>query len=191
MALPIVIVTSGGIAITESTNGIGLPVEIATNGFGIGARIVASGGLGVLGSASGTPVVVPAAPALTWNSTSSDTTPDFLVDLPSGNTDPIQDAAAGDHLILEYQLQAGGAWTQYLDHTLSSGDITGDIISQSGVTPVASGDYYFRGRLERGALIGTNSSSVAVTIAAASANNRIASASNRRISSAGNYRIAA
>jgi len=123
-------------------------------------------GFGSLGSSGGGGVVVPAAPALTWNSTSADTTPDFLVDLPSGNVDPIKDATAGDHLILEHQLQSGGAWTQYLDRTLSGGDISDDTISVTGVGALSSGDYYFRGRIERGALIGTNSSSVAVTVAA-------------------------
>jgi hypothetical protein len=142
--------------------------------------------VGLLGSPGGS-VVVPAAPGLTWNSTSADTTPDFLVDLPSDNVNPIQDAAAGDHLILEYQPQAGGAWAQYLDYTLLAGDIVADTISKSGVTPVASGDYFFRGRLERSPLIGTNSANVSVTIAAAT-NQRISSTGNNRISSAGNNR---
>lgn len=53
MALPIVIMSSGGLAVTESANGIGLPVEIATNGFGLGVTIVSSGGLSVIGSGSG------------------------------------------------------------------------------------------------------------------------------------------
>lgn len=123
-------------------------------------------GSGLLGSPGGSPVVVPAAPALTWNSLETDDEPDFLVDLPDGNIDPIQDAAAGDHLILEYQPQAGGAWTQYIDRTLLSGDITDDTISVSGVGSVPNGSYFFRGRIERGALVGTNSSSVAVTVAA-------------------------
>lgn len=132
-------------------------------GLSLGLRL----GLGSVLGRSGMSLV-PAAPALTWNSTSSDNTPDFLVDLPSGNINPIQDAAAGDNLILEYQPQAGGAWTQYLTHTLTSGDISTDIISQSSVTPIANGSYYFRGRLERGVLIGANSSSVPVTVASSS-----------------------
>lgn len=140
----------------------------------------------VLGSAGGS-VVVPAAPALTWNSTSADTTPDFLVDLPNGQIDPIQDAAAGDHLIVEYQLQSGGAWTQYLDRTLSAGDISDDVISVTGVGALSAGDYFFRGRIERSPLIGTNSSNASVTIAVA-ANRRISSTGNARISSTGNTR---
>lgn len=123
------------------------------------------GRLGSSGSAAGEAVAVPAAPALTWNSLETDDEPDFLIDLPSGNVDPIQDAAADDHLIIEYQLQAGGAWTEYVDHTLTAGDITDDTITIAGVGSVANGDYYFRARIERGALIGTNSTNEEVTIA--------------------------
>lgn len=109
---------------------------------------------------------VPAAPALTWNSLETDDEPDFLVDLPSGNVDPVRDAAAGDHLILEYQPQAGGSWTQYIDRTLSGGDITDDTISVAGVGTVSNGSYFFRGRIERPSpvLIGTNSANASVTI---------------------------
>jgi hypothetical protein len=129
------------------------------------------GRLGALLGGSSTPaVVVPAAPALTWNSLETDDEPDFLIDLPSGNVDPIEDAAADDHLIIEYQLQAGGAWTEYVDHTLIADDITDDTISIAGVGSVSNGDYYFRARIERGALIGTNSANEEVTIATAAAN---------------------
>lgn len=121
---------------------------------------------GVLGGAGGSPVVVPAAPALTWNSLETDDEPDFLIDLPSGNVDPIQDAAAGDHLIIEHQPQAGGSWTQYIDRTLIAGDITDDTIAVAGVGSVANGSYFFRGRIERPSpvLIGTNSANESVTI---------------------------
>jgi hypothetical protein len=130
------------------------------------------GSAGHLGSAGET-VVVPAAPALTWNSLEADNEPDFLVDLPSGNVDPTRDAAAGDHLIIEYQLQAGGAWTGYIDHTLIAGDITDDTIAVTGVGAVANGSYFFRGRIERGALIGTNSANESVTINVVAATNRL------------------
>ncbi len=49
MALPIVIVSSGGWPITEASNGLGAPVVVAANGFGIAATIVASGGVPVVG----------------------------------------------------------------------------------------------------------------------------------------------
>jgi hypothetical protein len=49
-ALPIVIVASGGLKITESPSGIGLPVVQASNGRGVPCVLVASGGLAVVGS---------------------------------------------------------------------------------------------------------------------------------------------
>lgn len=130
-----------------------------------------SGGMGLdalLGSATGSaPAENPSPPYLTWNSTSADATPDFLVDLPRGWGD-YRDAAENDHLIIEYQLQAGGAWTEYVDHTLTAGDITNDTISVTGVSSLSNGDYYFRGRITRGLLSSSNSSNVSVTIAVAS-----------------------
>jgi hypothetical protein len=140
----------------------------------------------VLGGASTPAVVVPAAPALTWNSLETDDEPDFLVDLPSGNVDPDQDAAADDHLIIEYQLQAGGAWTEYVDRTLIAGDITDDTISVSGVGSVANGDYFFRARIERGALIGTNSANEEVTINVATGNNLLWGVGNDLLWGVGN-----
>ena len=53
MGLPVVIVPSGGLPVTEATNGFGLPVEIAANGFGIAVTIVASCGLPVIGTGGG------------------------------------------------------------------------------------------------------------------------------------------
>lgn len=50
MSTPIVIVPTGGIPITEATNGLGMPVTVAANGFGIPVTIVPSGGMPVVGS---------------------------------------------------------------------------------------------------------------------------------------------
>lgn len=50
MSLPIVIVTSGGIPITESASGKGTPVSVASNGFGTAVTVVSSGGMPVVGS---------------------------------------------------------------------------------------------------------------------------------------------
>lgn len=49
MGIPVVIVTSGGIAVTESTSSFGAPMTEATNGFGIPVTFVDSGGLAVVG----------------------------------------------------------------------------------------------------------------------------------------------
>lgn len=50
MAVPIVVVVSGGRPVTEAANGMGVAVVQALNGFGIPVTIVASGGLPVVGS---------------------------------------------------------------------------------------------------------------------------------------------
>lgn len=53
MGWPIVIVPSGGLPVTEVTNGFGTPVEVAANGYGFAVTIVASGGLPVIGTGGG------------------------------------------------------------------------------------------------------------------------------------------
>jgi hypothetical protein len=49
MALPIVVVASGGIAVTEATNGKGVAVQPAANGKGLAVRL-APNGIPVVGS---------------------------------------------------------------------------------------------------------------------------------------------
>ncbi len=58
MATPIVVVPSGGIPVTEATNGFGTPVTVATNGIGTAVTVVAAGGLPVVGSGGGSPSLV-------------------------------------------------------------------------------------------------------------------------------------
>lgn len=48
MALLAVVASSGGMAVTESANGIGLRAEVATNGLGVPVTIVAAGGLPII-----------------------------------------------------------------------------------------------------------------------------------------------
>lgn len=48
MGLPVVIVSSGGIPVTESTNSFGSPVTISMNGFGVAVSLVDSGGIPVV-----------------------------------------------------------------------------------------------------------------------------------------------
>lgn len=50
MSTPIVIVASGGLPITEATNGLGMPVSVAANGMGTPVTVVSSGGMPVVGS---------------------------------------------------------------------------------------------------------------------------------------------
>lgn len=55
MGWPVVPVDSGGVPVTEATNGLGAPVTIATNGLGIAVTLVESGGMPVVGATSFTP----------------------------------------------------------------------------------------------------------------------------------------
>lgn len=52
MGMPVVIVDSGGLAVTESTNGIGTPVTISQTGYGMPVTLVDSGGMSVIGAAA-------------------------------------------------------------------------------------------------------------------------------------------
>lgn len=49
MGIPVVVVSSGGLPVTESASGLATPMEIASNGFGIPVTVVNSGGLPVAG----------------------------------------------------------------------------------------------------------------------------------------------
>lgn len=49
MGTPVVFVESGGIPVTESTNGLGLPVVISENGLGLAVTRVSSGGMPIYG----------------------------------------------------------------------------------------------------------------------------------------------
>lgn len=108
----------------------------------------------------------PLAPILTWDDNTADTTPNFSVDLPSGNGAP-RDAAANDVLRIQYSSDSGANWSAYLTHTLDAGDIAGDPITVTGVTPLANGSYVFRARLERGSIVSAWSASENATVNAA------------------------
>ena len=49
MGWPVVIVDSGGLPVTEATNGLGIPVSVATNGIGTAVTLVDGYGLPVVG----------------------------------------------------------------------------------------------------------------------------------------------
>jgi hypothetical protein len=105
----------------------------------------------------------PFAPALTWNGSTADRTPDFDVDISSGNGAPY-DTATNDVLRIEYSANSGANWSAYLTHSFSSGEIAGNPITVSGVTPLANGAYLFRARIERGSNESAWSASAAVTV---------------------------
>lgn len=129
-------------------------------------------GFGRLGGSSSAQTW-PYAPVLTWDANTADTTPNFSVDLPLGNGSPY-DVAVDDVLRIQHQPAAGGSFTDYLTHTIIQADIDGNPITESGLTPLSSGDYNFRGRLERGTRLGAWSALEAVTIAVAVPVNSVA-----------------
>jgi hypothetical protein len=133
--------------------------------LGLGTGLSSRPNRGSGGSTS----LAPGAVVLTWDGVSSDTTPNFDVDLPSGNGAP-RDAAAGDVLRIQYSSNGGSSWNAYLTHTLDAGDIAVGSITVTGVSPLADGSYLFRPRLERGALVSAWGASESVTIDSGPAN---------------------
>lgn len=123
-------------------------------------------GFGLQRGQSSLVALSPFAPVLTWVGDEADRTPDFDVDIPSGNGAP-HDAAADDVLRIQYSSNGGSSWNAYLTHTFTSGDIAGDPITVSGVTPIVNGSYLFRARIERGLFLSAWSDSEAVTVDAA------------------------
>jgi hypothetical protein len=105
------------------------------------------------------PPVVIAAPTVAWVTASTDTTPGFLLDLPGG-------LLAGDVLVCHKSADGAGAWTVYFTRTLTSIDITNDVITVDGVAVLADGAYDFRFRVERGVIMGDWSAIVDVVIGA-------------------------
>lgn len=113
------------------------------------------------GRLKGAAVPTISAPALTWTGDTTDSRPDFDVNIPVGSGTAV---AAGDVLRLQYSGDGGSNWSAYLTHTLTSGEITGDPITVSGVSALVSGNYLFRARLERGVILSAWSASETVTL---------------------------
>lgn len=110
--------------------------------------------------------IAPAVPFMTWASTEADSTPNFNLGLPAGIGDGT-DAEVGDDLVVQYQT-AGGDWTSpttYVTHTLISDDLSLTTIPETGAA-IADGEYDFRARLERGALVSDWSADVSVVLGA-------------------------
>lgn len=108
------------------------------------------------------PLGGPSAPGqitLTWDENSADTLPNFDIGLPL-------DTEVDDVIYTEYSDDDGETWAEYFEsEPLTQEQIAGAPIEIEGVTPLAAGDYLFRGWLIRGALTGTVSDNEAVTIA--------------------------
>jgi hypothetical protein len=132
MGMPVVVVSSGGLPVTEVASGFGLPVSVVSNGFGIAVTIVSSGGMPVVGSGA-----VPSAPVLSLISTTGSAV-SLAIDI--DNT-----IGAGDTVTLQAQI-SGGNWTSLLvntNHTITSGE---DGANEVDLTPAgfANGVYDFR-----------------------------------------------
>ena len=79
MGLPVVVMASGGLAVTEAANGLGLRADVATNGLGIGVTIVSALGLPIIFyGPDGTPWPGGVAPG--GSTLQSDTGVDILAD---------------------------------------------------------------------------------------------------------------
>jgi hypothetical protein len=120
----------------------------------------------------------------------TDTTPTVDVALPLGFGDA-RDAVDGD--VLRLQVDDNISFSGSVTGTINAGAISGGVISLTVSTPLASGTYYFRGRVERTGHNGPWSGTLTVTIIVATtpANARIQSTGNYRVQSTGNYRKAA
>lgn len=90
----------------------------------------------------------------------NDTTPTFDVDLPSGFGDG-RDTVAGD--VIRLEISDDATFTTSITDTADAGDVVTDIVS---LTPpaLADGVYYARARMERGALLGPWSATLAFII---------------------------
>jgi len=104
---------------------------------------------------------MPAAPVLVWISATTDNTPNFTVDLPSGYGDT-RDAADGDIVYLE--VVDNVSFTYSSTDTLTGPEVTGDIIAMEATT-LANATYWARARLKRGASYGPYSNVETKTIA--------------------------
>jgi len=113
----------------------------------------------IIPAGGGTP---PNAPVLTLASSTSDTTPDFDIDLPSGAANGTE-ARVGDVLIVQDSPDAGSNWNTYVSHVLVSGDLSGNAVGATA-TALPSGSYQYRARLERGALYSSWSAVVSGSI---------------------------
>lgn len=134
MGMPVVIVSSGGLAVTEVASGFGLPVSITANGYGIAITIVASGGLPVVGSGASSG---PSTPVLALIS--------VVGSAVSFSIDVDDTVVVGDTVRLQTQV-AGGSWSSPVTdttHTITSGEDTANRID---LTPsgFANGNYEAR-----------------------------------------------
>lgn len=134
MGIPVVIVDSGGLAVRESDNGFGTPMDEATNGFGIPVTFVDVGGQPVVGISNGASIRL-SANTIAENSADGTAVGTLSISNGSGTYDfTLTDSAsskfkvAGTHGV---NLQAGSSATDYEAATFHSITIQAD----NGVDP--------------------------------------------------------
>ena len=144
MGIPIVIASNGyGMPVTIATNGYGLPVEIASNGYGMPVVLVASGGMPVVGS-FGPDVTAPLAVSFspTDNATGVNTatllivTFDSLVTLGTGN---VTLKRTSDNVTIE-------AWNVATEAGTGAGQVSVEFSTQLTMrltTSIAGGTEYY------------------------------------------------
>lgn len=168
------------------TMGMGELLASLVNELGAGpvSHLTSSHGqlLALLGGAGTTPTAPVLAMDPAW--TTADATPDFIADFDDT-------VAAGDSFRLQIQA-AGGDWSSPVsdtNHTITAPEDATNQVSLSNGS-LSNGNFEARANVTH-TTTSNWSNTVSFTIAAATANNRIASAGNKRIASASNYRIKA
>jgi hypothetical protein len=108
-------------------------------------------------------VLPPEPPLLSIDSGTTDTTPNFNVDLPINYGD-YRDAAVGDDLVIRRNTDPETAWSTHVTRTLIADDLAGVPVALTGITPLSNGDYLFDAHLERSGVESDSSPTVAHTI---------------------------
>lgn len=126
MALPVVVVSSGGLPVSESTSGYGLPVEVSINGLGLPVTIVYSGGLPVVGVGA---VIILSASTISEDASIGDLVGMWSVSNGSGSyTFTLTDDAGG-----LFALDAGDDTLLEVAGTLSAGSESITVEADNGV----------------------------------------------------------
>jgi hypothetical protein len=149
VAWPIVTVTSGGIPVTEATNGFGTPVEEAANGFGTAVTFVESGGLPVLG---GVGTTLLAAPTLSWTSGTTDNTPDLTVTFPDI-------LVTGTDVTFEYANNSGFTGATSVVHDLTSPEALAQAMNLA-LSALTDGTWYIRVKYDGSAWSNTETKTI-------------------------------
>jgi hypothetical protein len=143
MALPVVVVSSGGLPVYESTTGGGLPLEISVAAGALPVTIVISGGVPCL-DPLGNVFTTLTAPTLTWVSAADDNTPLFEGDFTN--------LLEGDVGRLQLSTDAGFTSPTEATNTADAAEVLALQLDYT-TGPLADGQWWARVRHERGASV--------------------------------------